>query len=98
MSRLSVHREARKELRKTVLYYRDEASAAVALEFIEIYDAAIQDILESPRSNPVFLGKFYRKVRHKFPYSLYHKVTAGGVRLFAVSHQKRKPFYWLGRS
>lgn len=95
--RLSVHPEARAELRDAVLYYRD-ASPQAALEFVEIYEAALAQILEAPRSNPLIIDEFRRKLLRKFPFSIFYTLAGTEVRLLAIAHQKREPFYWFGRS
>ena len=33
----------------------------------------------------------------RFPYSLVYSVREHEMRILAVAHQKRRPFYWRGR-
>lgn len=94
--RLSVHPEARDELREAILYYR-AASPQVAMEFVEIYEEALAAIVKAPKSNPLIFKEYRRKVLRKFPFSMFYTITESEIRLLAVAHQKREPFYWLER-
>lgn len=96
MSPLSIHRKARQELRDAVIYYR-KVSLSAAAEFVDGYEAAIKNILRSPRTNPIILDEYRRKPLRKFPFFLIYTVTGHEVRLLAVAHQSREPLYWFGR-
>lgn len=94
---LSVHPEARNELRDAILYYR-KVSPYVAAEFVDVYEAAVAEILLAPKSHPLIIDECRRKVLRKFPFSIFYSVAGNEVRLLAIVNQYREPFYWLGRS
>jgi plasmid stabilization system protein ParE len=33
----------------------------------------------------------------RFPYSVLYRIREDHIRVLAVAHQKRRPFYWRGR-
>jgi hypothetical protein len=33
----------------------------------------------------------------RFPYSILYRVRADHIRVLAIAHQNRRPFYWRGR-
>lgn len=33
----------------------------------------------------------------RFPYSVLYRVRGDHIRILAIAHQKRRPFYWRGR-
>ena len=69
----------------------------VHLRFIETFEAAILQIREFPESGPVARGAIRSKVLSGFPYTIYYSVRPPVLRILAVAHQRRQPFYWLGR-
>ena len=94
---LSVHPEVEVELHAALVYYRDNASTAIATDFLEIYDRAIQEIHEHPYSFPRFLENYRRKTIRRFPFSIFYSLKHSEVRILALAHQSRDPLYWLGR-
>jgi plasmid stabilization system protein ParE len=69
----------------------------VHLRFIETFEAAILQIREFPESGPIARGGIRSKVLSGFPYTIYYSVRPSMLRILAVAHQKRQPFYWLRR-
>lgn len=94
---LSVHPEVEQGVLDAVAYYRDHASLQVAADFLETYDAAVLAILDEPYLYPVLLKIYRRKNLSRFPYSVFFSLRNSEVRILALSHQRREPFYWLGR-
>ena len=95
--KLSFHREARKEARDALLFYR-EIDPALAAEFLEIYESAIAQILAVPLGCAVVIGQARSKVLRKYPYTIFYRFDTSEVRIIAVAHQKRRPEYWLNRT
>ena len=93
----SLHREAREELRKSIIYYRDNVSAETAAEFLEIVEEAILSLRDHPVSAQLVLKDVRRKITRKFPFSIFYYVSNSRLRILAVAHQSRRPYYWLGR-
>ena len=65
--------------------------------FIDTFEAAILQIRQFPESGPVARGVIRSKVLPGFPYTIYYSVRPSMLRILAVAHQRRQPFYWLGR-
>jgi len=94
---LSVHPEVEVELRSALVYYRENASTAIATKFLKTYDAAILGIYRHPHSFSIFLENYRRKVTGQFPFSIFYSLKHSEVRTLALAHQSRDPLYWLGR-
>jgi toxin ParE1/3/4 len=92
-----IHEEAKFEAGEAAAYYRErnpQASEQFALQL----QAAIQRIRAHPQSFPR-VGRAYRRaIVQRFPYLVYFKDKPEVVEIFAITHGKRKPFYWAGRS
>jgi len=67
------------------------------LRFITTLEAAILQLRSFPESGPIVRGKVRSKTLTGFPYTLYYSVTPTAIRILAVAHQHRQPFYWLRR-
>ena len=95
--RTSFAPEAREELFEAAEYY-DSESPGLGASFLGTVQRALEHILLHPESSPVARGKARIKSLPRFPYSLIYSLRDDGVRILAVMNQKRRPFYWLGRS
>ena len=69
----------------------------VHLRFIETFEAALQQIRQFPESGPVARGAIRSKVLSGFPYTIFYSVRLSKLRILAVAHQRRQPFYWVRR-
>lgn len=97
MSRLfSVHEAAEAEINKAADFY-DIESPGLGSVFIDEIQRAIERIAEFPEAAPLIRGRARKKALFKFPYSLMYSVRQDEIRILAVAHQKRLPFYWRGR-
>lgn len=94
---LSLNEQARSELREAANYYGLE-SPALRIAFLNATEAAFAQLLAHPESAPVVRGTVRRKLLHRFPYSLLYTLRPGEIRILAVMHQSRRPFYWWGRT
>jgi plasmid stabilization system protein ParE len=65
--------------------------------FVEGFEAAIEQIRQFPESGAVARGALRSKVVSGFPYTIYYSVGPPGLRILAVAHQRRQPFYWVRR-
>lgn len=94
---LSFNGQARGELRKAARHYGLE-SPTLRIAFLEEIDAALAQLLAYPESAPVVRGTIRRMLLRRFPYSLLYTLRPGEIRILAVMHQSRRPFYWWGRT
>jgi len=92
----SVHDDAELELNEAADFY-DIESLGLGSTLIDEFERAVATIREHPQAAPVVLGKVRRWGMLRFPYSLVYSVRKHELRILAVAHQKRRPFYWGGR-
>ncbi len=97
MSRaLSIHESAEFEIDEAVDFYEMEC-LGLGRVFIDEIEKAIESISQFPEASQILRGRVRRKVLHKFPYSVVYSIRPDEIRILAVAHQKRRPFYWRGR-
>ena len=94
---VSIHPLANKEYLDTVIYYRD-LDPNTAAGFIDAYERAVMEICRNPVASPVIMTGVRRKLLRRFPYSIFYYFYGDKIRITAVSHNHRRPFYWAGRS
>ena len=97
MSRLfSIHEAAEAEINKAADFY-DLESPGLGSVFIDEIQKAIERIAEFPEAAPLIRERVRKKALIKFPYSLVYSIRQDEIRILAVAHQKRHPFYWRER-
>ena len=97
MNRLfSIHETAEVEINEAADFY-DIESPGLGSAFIDEVQRAIKTISLFPDAAPLVHGRIRKKPLVRFPYFLVYSVLSEELRLLAVAHQKRRPFYWRGR-
>lgn len=97
MSRLfSIHETAEAEINEAADFY-DLRNSGLGIIFIDEVQRVIEMISLFPEAATLIRGRVRKMPLIKFPYSLVYSVRTDEVRLLAVAHQKRRPFYWHGR-
>ncbi|MEN6334729.1 MAG: type II toxin-antitoxin system RelE/ParE family toxin [Phycisphaerales bacterium] len=97
MSRLLViHEAAEAELNEAADFY-DLRSSGLGSAFIDEVHYAIGKIAEFPEAAPLIQDRVRRRHIARFPYSLIYSVRRDEIRVLAVAHQRRRPFYWRSR-
>jgi toxin ParE1/3/4 len=98
MNRLfSIHETAEIEINEAADFY-DLESPGLGNVFVDEVQRAVEIISQFPDAAPLIRGSVRKKLLAKFPYYLIYSVRPDELRLLAVAHQKRRPFYWRGRS
>ena len=92
----SFHRLAEREIFEAVDYYTT-VGGSLAVAFIDEVDRATAFLVEHPEGAPLEGRAVRRLILQRFPYSLLYSIRADEIRILAVAHQKRRPFYWRGR-
>jgi plasmid stabilization system protein ParE len=87
--------EADEEYRSAYQYYSDK-SEDVAANFEKAIQTRLSWISDEPERYPI-RGGLRRCVLTKYPYNIHYRIMASFVQVVAVSHQKRRPGYWLSR-
>lgn len=93
---LSIHEYAESELNEAADFYDLEQSGLGSM-FIDEVECTLKIIARSPEAAPVVRGGVRKKPLLKFPYILIYSLRPREIRLLAVAHQRRRPFYWRGR-
>ena len=94
--RVSLNRLARQELRDATDYYQAQ-NPTLASDFADEIRRCVQSIRAHPRAAPLLRDPIRRKLAERFPYAIFYELRPGVIRILAIAHAKRKPFYWLGR-
>jgi toxin ParE1/3/4 len=95
-STIAIHEIAETEINEAADFY-DLESPGLGNVFIDEVQRAIQSIVEFPAAAPLVRGRVRKRIVTKFPYSLVYAAREDEVRILAVAHHKRRPFYWRGR-
>ena len=93
--------EADTEYREAGRWY-DAKQAGLGVEFFNEVDAAVQRILDFPRSGARVLRMpndllIRRLAVARFPYHVVYLEPARELRILAIAHDRRKPGYWKKR-
>ncbi len=87
------HPEAEAEINEAAAFL-DLESPGLGEIFLDDLEQAFELIKSYPEIAPLIRGRVRRKPLRKFPYSLFYSVKGVEIRILAVSHQRRRPFYW----
>ncbi|HET6402008.1 MAG TPA: type II toxin-antitoxin system RelE/ParE family toxin [Candidatus Kapabacteria bacterium] len=87
---------AEEEYAESALFYLEESPQA-ALDFIEIIDAAIEEIAEFPARYPIYDEEVRVKNLLKFPFSIFYRIERDHVRILSIYHASRKEDQWENR-
>jgi toxin ParE1/3/4 len=91
------HTEAEAEMNEAADYLNGE-SLGLGDIFLDDIQHAIDVIISHPEIAPIVKGRARRKLLRRFPYSLIYSVVGEEIRILAVMHQHRRPFYWRYRN
>lgn len=94
--RIVFHPEAEDELHDATNYY-DAESPGLGHAFLEDIERVIAQIVQYPESSPLVSKLVRRRPLRRFPYNILYLVLPGAIRVLAIAHQKRRPFYWRDR-
>ncbi len=93
------HPLAEVELDEAVGYY-EAIQPGKGLELARQVQVSIEQIRAFPDFAPITRGTVRAAVvqpSSRWSYTLHYSVKPSGLRILAVAHQKRQPFYWFGR-
>ena len=92
----SFHEDARAEFDEVADFYGMER-ASLGLAFVSAVEKAVDHVCEYPDSCPVIRGRVHKARVRRFPYSVMYSVVGNKLRVLAVAHDRRRPYYWSGR-
>jgi toxin ParE1/3/4 len=95
--RISVHAEAKTELADGRNFYQTQAGRVLATDFIEEYDRMANLLGRYPEFGTSFGDGVRKQPMKRFPYNIMYRIRGEVLRILAIAHQSRSPFYWRGR-
>ena len=90
------HEAAEAELNDAAAFY-EQVEAGLGYAFLDDVDAALAAIQAHPEANETRYGRIRRRLLVRFPYALLYSFDGEQVRILAIAHQRRRPFYWRRR-
>lgn len=90
------HPDADAELTEATQYY-ESREKGLGLDFLGEVERALDQILTNPEAYRKVGRRVRRKPFQRFPYNLVYAVYPERIRIVAIAHQKRRPFYWRKR-
>ena len=94
--RVSVHRLAENELDESTEFYA-VSEPGVEQDFVDSISSAIDNPRQFPLASPIKIGEIRSNVLKTFPFSIFYRVSHSTIRILAISHQSREPYYWIDR-
>jgi plasmid stabilization system protein ParE len=93
---IDIHEIAEIEIEDAADFY-DMQSPGLGTAFIDEFQRSLARIAEFPHAAPLIQGRVRKKFLNRFPFSVIYSVKPEKIRILAVAHRKRRPFYWRGR-
>jgi toxin ParE1/3/4 len=92
---VTFHEEARTELDEAANFYNMERADSALPSSVR--SSAVARVREYPMSCPILRGRVRKMRVHRFPYAVLYSAVDERIRVLAVAHDRRRPFYWSGR-
>lgn len=97
MSRpLRLHDDAELELNEAADYY-DLESPGLGGIFLDAVDGGFARIREHPDAATEVASGVRKLVLARFPFMIIYAVRTDVIRVLAIAHQRKRPYYWRGR-
>jgi len=90
------HELAESELNEASAYYT-QARPGLGDAFIAEVERAVAALAASPRAGAEVESDVRWWLVKRFPYSVLYRLCDDQIRVLAIAHQKRRPFYWQER-
>ncbi len=90
------HRLAEAELHGAAEYY-DNASPGLREQFLTEVERNCALLSQHSELGVLVSKRVRRLVMRRFPYALFYSVREEEVRILAIGHHRRRPFYWSHR-
>ena len=90
------HPEAEEEFISSINYY-EECQVGLGRDFAKEIYSAIRDIVEHPKTWPIFYMDIRRRLINRFPYAILYSDESKTIYILAIMHLSRDPSYWKSR-
>ena len=94
--RVFIHETAEAEINEAADFY-DLQALGLGTVFLDEIQHVIETVMRHPQAAMLLRGNLRRKLMAKFPYSPVYSVRPNEIRVLAIAHHKRRPFYWRCR-
>jgi plasmid stabilization system protein ParE len=94
---VTFHRLAEAEMLEAAAYYERERPGLGA-SFLDSVEACVESVMVFPQSGRPLDDDVRQRHVNRFPYAVVYRTSADEVRILAVMHLRRRPFYWADRS
>lgn len=96
MKSVTFHPQADAEVAEAAAYYEAQ-SPGLGLSLLDEIQHALGQIAEYPEACQLTGRRTRRKPLWRFPYNLVYAIYPDRVRIVALAHQRRRPYYWRKR-
>lgn len=96
MKRFTFHPAAESEVAEAVVYY-EQQSPGLGNSLLSEVEQAVEQVASTPEAYQRIAPRARRKPLWRFPYNLVYAVYPDQIRIVALAHQKRRPYYWKKR-
>ena len=90
------HTLAEDELDQAAAFHA-RAGTGMGDAFLTEVQHAVDILIATPLAGKVVNRDIRWWVLRRFPYSILYRVCADHIRILAIAHHKRQPFYWRSR-
>lgn len=94
--RVEFHEAAELELNEAADFY-DLRDAGLGSAFLDEVERSLDQIVQHAEAAAPVRGAVRKRITARFPYSIFYSIHGDQIRILAIAHQKRRPFYWRGR-
>jgi plasmid stabilization system protein ParE len=88
---------ANRDVKRALDYYKREAGAKVANDFVDQLELKAIRILKSPESYRIVANNLRCANLDRFPYQIVYRISKSGIRVISVRHHKQHPDFGLRR-
>lgn len=93
-----IHPEVDNDLATSTIYYAQEVSEELAIEFYSEFLRCVEIIGQRANSFPLYIAQLRRLNFHRFPYHiLFEVISDETVQIVTVKHDSRHPLYGTDR-
>jgi plasmid stabilization system protein ParE len=94
--RVEFHEAAELELNEAADFY-DLRDPGLGGAFLDEVERSFDQIARHPEAAARVRSAVRKRILARFPYSIFYSIHRDQLRILAIAHQKRRPFYWRGR-
>jgi plasmid stabilization system protein ParE len=94
--RVEFHEAAELELNEAADFY-DLRDPGLGSAFLDEVERSLDNLVKHPEAAAQAHGVVRKRILARFPYTVFYSIHGDQIRILAIAHQGRRPFYWRGR-